>query len=67
MTKDEKRVQPTADRRGFLKMIGFGAVGTGAAAASAVAGTSEAEAKPRTDGGYQETEHVKTYYDLARF
>lgn len=67
MTKEDKRAQPTADRRGFLKLMGFGAVSTGTAAVSAVAGTSEAEAKPRADGGYRETEHVKTYYDLARF
>jgi hypothetical protein len=58
---------PTADRRGFMKMIGIGGVGSGVAA---IAGTApvaaESKAPAQTDAVYRETEHVRTYYDLAR-
>lgn len=59
------------DRRGFLRGIGFGAAGAGAAAAL-VAGHASAEAaddvtiKGRASG-YRETAHIRRYYDLARF
>ena len=59
---EEKRV---ADRRSFLKLAGVGVVTGGAA----IAGTKTAEAaegKPAT-GLYRESEHVKRYYELARF
>ena len=56
------------DRRAFFRKAGLGA---GVAAAAAVS-ASAASADGKVDGaesklGYQETEHVKTYYDLARF
>ena len=61
-----------ADRRRFLKTAGLGAV---AGASLAVAGTAAkaqpADKKAAADKqpagkGYQETEHVKRYYALAR-
>lgn len=56
-----------SDRRGFLKFAGLGAA---SAAAAAVAGGSavpaEAAAAPES-AGYRETEHVKTFYETARF
>ena len=55
------------DRRGFMKMLGVSAVSGGAALG---AGGSEAKAQAtasKKDGLYKETEHVKTYYDLAKF
>ncbi len=54
------------DRRGFLKLAGLGALTGGALLAG---GKTEAEAKKaKTDDSlYRETDHVKTYYDLARF
>ncbi len=54
-------------RRDLLKLAGLGGV-TGAALAAASTGTAEAAAKvDRKDSGYRETEHVRTYYELAKF
>ena len=49
----EERAEKVAKRRDFLKLAGLGVVSAGAG----LAGASK-------DG---EAEHVKTYYDLARF
>jgi hypothetical protein len=63
----EEKAKAAVKRRDFLKQAGL-VVGTiGAAAAvtkpqAALAAKAEAKA-----GGYQETEHVLTYYELARF
>ncbi len=56
-----------SDRRSFLKLAGLGTVAGGAAL---VAGKGVAEAGMAADDKdrlYRETDHVKTYYDLARF
>jgi hypothetical protein len=56
-------------RRGFLLAGGVGAAGVVAVAvAPAVKHTVPAVAKKATPegAGYQDTEHVRTYYDLAR-
>lgn len=56
-----------ADRRSFLKLAGAGAVAGGAAL---VSGEKVAEASTTAeDAGrlYKQTDHIKTYYDLARF
>jgi hypothetical protein len=50
-----------AGRRNFLKLAGVSAV-TGTAAVAA-----EAAAPVEGSAGYQETDHVKTYYKLAAF
>lgn len=63
MKKDDKAV---TDRRSFLKLAGIGAAVTGAAAATGTKPASAAEDKPR-EGLYRETEHVRRYYELARF
>ena len=65
MTEKELK---SAGRRKFLKTAGLGAGAVGAAAVSVVA-TPEAKAVDASqDGaGYQETKHVRTYYELARF
>jgi len=65
MDTSEKKTLP---RREFLKAAGV----TGAAAGIAAVTLSGASAKAAVSdagdqAGYQETEHVKTYYDLARF
>jgi len=65
MTKeqDEKSV---AARRDFLKLATVGTVLGGAAIAAG--GKAQAAVSPETEGGgYRETDHVKRYYDLARF
>ena len=59
-----------ADRRNFLKLAGASAVGVG----GVVAGTTAAPAPVRAEAGskaasndlYQESAHVKRYYELAR-
>ena len=56
-----------SDRRSFLKLAGLGTVAGGAAL---VAGKGTAEAGSAADDKdrlYRESDHVKTYYDLARF
>ncbi len=56
-----------ADRRSFLKLAGVGAVSGGVAL---VSGKSVAEASTTADESgrlYKQTDHIKTYYDLARF
>ena len=54
-------------RRKFLKTAGL-SVGAAAVAGTALSsGKAEAKASSseRKDAGYQETDHVKTYYDIA--
>lgn len=59
---DEKKA---ASRRDFLKLAGLAAP---AAAVTVVAGSTGAEAAvPEKSGGYRETEHVKKYFEVARF
>lgn len=55
------------DRRGFFGAAGKGlALGVGAVAVAA--GGAEASEEPSDETGtYRETDHVKAYYDLARF
>lgn len=54
-------------RRDLLKLAGLGGV-AGAALAATSGGKAEAVAEAvRKDTGYHETEHVRTYYELAKF
>lgn len=67
MKQQDKPV--SAHRRDFLRVASVGAV---AGAAMAVAGGGEAEAAEVVDtgsghAGYRETQHVKTFYKLARY
>lgn len=55
------------DRRGFLKLAGLGTVAGGAAIASGATGASAREADLGATSGYRETDHVKTFYETARF
>ena len=64
--KARKEKQQVA-RRDLLKIAGLGSV-AGAAAIATAAGKAEAAAVTNSKGaGYRETEHVRTYYDLAKF
>lgn len=64
--KTRKDTQQVA-RRDLLKMAGLGGV-AGAAAIATSAGKAEAATEADVKGsGYRETEHVRTYYDLAKF
>ncbi len=64
MTKTKKPLP----RRDFLKAAGI-AGGAAGVAAMALTSKSAKAAVPETGSksGYQETEHVKKYYELARF
>ena len=67
MSKRDKKGIP---RREFLKTAGLAAGAAGTAAAALTAGPSKAAesgGKARTSAGYRETEHVRKYYELARF
>ncbi len=55
-----------AGRRDFLKLTGVAAVTGGAVLAAGKTETQAAEAG-KDAGGYRETEHVRTYYESARF
>ena len=65
METSEKKTLP---RREFLKAAGITSVVAGVAAVTLSGTQAKAAVSDAGDGaGYQETEHVKTYYDLARF
>ena len=65
-TKKEPNSLP---RRDFLKVAGLASGALGAVAASLYSEPAKAEAADdaRRASGYRETEHVRTYYQLARF
>ncbi len=65
MSHDDKKT--AVGRRDFLKLSGVAAATGGAALA---VGNEEADASEALHGsstGYRETDHVRTYYKLARF
>jgi hypothetical protein len=66
----EQDPKKTVDRRAFLKGVGLSAGAAAGAAVIATSGVAEA-AVPQEDGkkrvGYRKTEHVRRYYELARF
>ena len=64
--KDKSSKPEKRGRREFLPLAGISAAGVGALAA---AGTAEAAESKQTDKGqgYQETAHVRTYYELAKY
>ena len=61
----KKREEAVEDRRDFLKRSAV----TAAAGAVAVAGkaATASEIEVPSSAGYRETEHVKAFYDSARF
>ena len=64
MAKSETKTS----RREFMKAAGL--TGAAAGAAAVVLSESQAQAAKPAEGqrvGFRETEHVKTYYELARF
>lgn len=63
----QQREKSGSARRDFLKLAGLGAL-TGGAGLLAGGSADAAVSDEKTDDGlYRETEHVKTYYKLARF
>ena len=63
--ESKKREDAVEDRRDFLKRSAV----TAAAGAVAVVGkaASASESQVPTGAGYRETEHVKAFYNSARF
>lgn len=64
MSKGKERT--VADRRDFLKLAGLGAA-TGAFALATGSKEPKAEEAKAGRSLYRETDHVKKYYELARF
>ncbi len=63
----QKCDRAVADRRSFLKLAGAGAVAGGVALVSGEKPAEASTAANETDRLYRETDHVRTYYELARF
>jgi hypothetical protein len=66
--KDEQKT--TVGRRDFLRKVGIGAVGAGAAVAAPLTGPARADSETydeKRKARYQETDHVKTYYRVNRY
>ncbi len=66
--KDEKKT--TVGRRDFLRKVGIGAVGAGAAVAAPLTGTALADTESNDEkhkARYKETDDVKTYYRVNRY
>jgi len=57
----------TLPRRDFLKAAGITGAAAGAAVALSGKGVEAAVPETGKQTGYQETEHVMKYYELARF
>ena len=63
-----KREEINADRRDFFKKAGLGAGAAAVTLTAAQAGAVEVASTPSQKGsGYTETDHVRKYYELARF
>ena len=67
MKQSEKKVAQS-NRRSFLKLAGAGVAGGGAAlVGSVVPAAADAAPDVAAEGGYRESDHVKRYYELAKF
>lgn len=64
LNEDEKVTQ--ASRRNFLKIASVGSVAGGAALVMGSPANAEV-VTPKRGAGYVKSEHVQTYYDLAKF
>ena len=66
--KDEKKT--TVGRRDFLRKVGIGAVGAGAAVAAPLTRPALADTETNDEkrkARYQETDHIKTFYRVNRY
>lgn len=61
-----KKEEIDSSRRDFFKKAGLGAGAAAVAMTASKAGAVEA-AQPAKGSGYTESDHVRKYYDLARF
>jgi len=60
-------MEKESKRRDFLKLTMLGLVTAASSGAAASAQARVAGEKEEPSSGYRETEHVRKYYDLARF
>jgi len=66
-TSNKKADRIDNRRRNFLKMAAAGAPAVATVALSAGAAEADPALKGGKDGEYQETAHIRTYYETARF
>lgn len=67
-TRNKETGKAEVGRRDFLKTVGLASGVAVAAATVAVKTPKAAETSESSNGaGYSETDHVRTYYDRARF
>jgi nitrous oxide reductase len=64
--ESKKREDAVEDRRDFLKRSAVTAAAAGAVAVAGKAATAS-EIEVTSGAGYRETEHVKAFYNSARF
>jgi hypothetical protein len=60
----------TVDRRDFLRKVGIGTVGAGAALTPPLLTSAQADSENNDEkrkARYRETDHVKTYYRVNRY
>lgn len=62
-----KKDEINEGRRDFFKKAGLGAGAAAVAVAASPAGAVEASPQPSKTSGYRETDHVRKFYELARF
>jgi len=62
-----KNEEINAGRRDFFKKAGLGAGAAAVAVAASKAGAVEVASSPPKGSGYTETDHVRKFYELARF
>ena len=66
--RDAKKT--TVDRRDFLRKVGIGTVGAGAALSTPLVTPAQADSEndqEKRKARYRETDHVKTYYRVNRY
>jgi len=66
--KEEKKTK--VGRRDFLRKVGIGAAGAGAALATPLMGSAQADSENNDEkrkARYKETDHVKAYYRVNRY
>ncbi len=62
-----RKEETTIGRRDFFKKAGIGAGAAAVAVTASQAGAVEAASPQKKAAGYSETEHVRKFYELARF
>lgn len=62
-----KKEEINAGRRDFFKKAGLGAGAAAVAMTASQAGAVEAVSPQKKGAGYTESDHVRKFYELARF